>query len=124
MRKHLQLARLDNGWLLGEVNLAGAGASGLESPDNVHGLLISNLAEDDVLAIQPGGDNGGDEELGAVAEMYVSEVFLKIGAGCSLRVWSSVGHGEKSWLGVLLGEVLIGELVTVDGLATSALKGG
>lgn len=75
MRKHLQLAGLDNGWLLGEVNLAGAGASGLESLDNVHGLLISDLAEDDVLAIQPGGDNGGDEKLGAVAEMNVSQMF-------------------------------------------------
>lgn len=75
MRNHLQLAGLDNGWLLGEVNLAGAGASGLKSLDNVHGLLISNLAEDDVLAIQPGGDDGGDEELGAVAEMHVSGVF-------------------------------------------------
>ena len=74
MRRHLQLAGLDNGWLLGEVDLAGAGASGLESLDNVHGLLISNLAEDDVLAIQPGGDDGGDEELGAVAETHVSEV--------------------------------------------------
>ena len=39
-----------------------------------------------------------------------------------LRVWSSVGHGEKSWLGVLLLEVLIGELVTVDRLATGALR--
>lgn len=40
--------------------------------------------------------------------------------GC-LRVGTSVGHGEKSRLGVLSGEVLIGELLTVDGLATSAL---
>jgi len=30
-------------------------------------LLISDLAEDDVLAIEPAGDYGGDEELGAVA---------------------------------------------------------
>jgi len=39
-----------------------------------------------------------------------------------LRVWSGVGHGQKSWLGVLSGEVLIGELLTIDGLATSALR--
>ena len=38
-----------------------------------------------------------------------------------LRVGTGIGHGEKSWLGVLAGEVLIGELLTVDGLATSAL---
>lgn len=69
MNRHLALSGLDNGWLLGVVDLAGTGASGLDSLDNVHGLLVSNLAENDVLAIQPGGDNGGDEELGAVAEM-------------------------------------------------------
>ena len=39
----------------------------------------------------------------------------------SLRIWSSVGHGEKSWLGVGDLEVLIGELLTVDGLATGTL---
>ena len=72
MRKHLQLSRLDNRWLLWVVNLAGSGASGLEGLDNVHGLVIGNLAEDDVLAIQPAGDNGGDEELGAVAVDCVS----------------------------------------------------
>ena len=38
-----------------------------------------------------------------------------------LRVWAGVGHGQKSGLGVLLDEVLVGELLTVDGLATGAL---
>lgn len=38
-----------------------------------------------------------------------------------LRVGTSVGHGEKSGFGVLLDEVLISELLAVDGLATSAL---
>ena len=46
--------------------------------------------------------------------------WIERGVRC-LRVWSGVGHGEKSWLGVLSGEVLIGELLTVDRLATSAL---
>jgi len=59
-----------------------------------------------VLAIKPAGDDSGDEELGAIG----------VGAG--------VGHGEKSWLGVLAGEVLVGELLTVDGLATSAVATG
>jgi len=59
-----------------------------------------------VLAIEPAGDDGGDEELRTVG------------------VWSSVGHGEKSWLGVLSDEVLIGELLTVDGLATSSVSAG
>ena len=38
-----------------------------------------------------------------------------------LRVWAGVGHGQKSGLGVLLDEVLVGELLAVDGLATGAL---
>jgi hypothetical protein len=38
-----------------------------------------------------------------------------------LRVGTSVGHGEDERLGVLLGEVLIGELLTVDRLATGTL---
>jgi hypothetical protein len=41
--------------------------------------------------------------------------------GSCLRVGTSVGHGEKSRLGVLAGEVLVSELLTVDGLATSSL---
>lgn len=39
----------------------------------------------------------------------------------SLRVGASVGHGQQVGLAVLLLEVLIGELLAVDGLATSAL---
>lgn len=42
------------------------------------------------------GDNGGDEELGAVG------------------VGTSVGHGKEALLGVLELEVLVGELLTVD----------
>lgn len=32
--------------------------------DNV--VSLEHLAEDDVLAVEPGGDSGGDEELGAI----------------------------------------------------------
>lgn len=92
----------DNGGLLVVGDLAAAAARGLERIDDRHRILI-DLTEDDVLAIEPAGDNGSDEELGAVG----------IGSG--------VGHGEKSSLGVLAGEVLIGELLTVDGLATSSV---
>jgi hypothetical protein len=45
--------------------------------------------ENDVLAIQPGSDDSGDEELGAVG------------------VGASVGHGEETRLRVLELEVLI-----------------
>ena len=120
----LQLARLDNGGLLVVVDLAGAGAGGLEGLDNVQGLLVGDLAEDDVLAIEPAGDDGGDEELRAVAGGDVLAFFILCylcrGDVC-LRVWAGVGHGQKSGLGVLPGEVLIGELLAVDGLATGAL---
>ena len=42
-------------------------------------MISTNLAEDDVLAIEPLGLGGAQEELGAVG------------------VRSSVGHGEHSW---------------------------
>lgn len=51
------------------------------------------MAEDDVLAIQPAGGDGGDEELGAIG------------------VGTSVGHGQDTRAGVLESEVLILELV-------------
>jgi hypothetical protein len=77
-RSHLQDTGLDNGWLLVEVDLATSAASRLERLDNLPGIVIVQLlagwadglielSEDDVLAIEPAGDNGGNEELGAVA---------------------------------------------------------
>jgi hypothetical protein len=51
-----------------------------------------------VLAVQPRGDDGGDEELGSVG------------------VGSGVGHGEEEWSVVSELEVLVRELVAVDGL--------
>jgi hypothetical protein len=86
-------------------------------------LIISNLTKDDMLAIEPAGDDSGDEELRAVAVGTIVSCDWNEGScvgGC-LRVGTSVGHGEKSGLGVLAGEVLVSELLTVDGLATSAL---
>lgn len=44
-----------------------ARASGLEGLDNVQALLVGDLAEDDVAAVEPGGHDGGDKKLGAVA---------------------------------------------------------
>ena len=58
---------VDDGRLEVELDLTGARASGLKSLDNVHALLVCNLAEDNVLAIEPRGDYGGDEELRTVA---------------------------------------------------------
>jgi len=49
------------------LDLAASTASSLESLDDVQGLFIGDLAEDDVLAIEPAGDDGSNEELRAVA---------------------------------------------------------
>ena len=56
-----------------------------------------------MLSVKPGSDDGGDEELRAV----------RVGAG--------VGHREEEGAVMLQLEVLIGELLAVDGATTSAL---
>jgi len=71
-----------------------------------HFHTLDDLAEDNVLAIEPAGDDGGDEELGAVG------------------VLAGVGHGEQARLSMRQLEVLIRELLAVDGLATSAIVVG
>lgn len=88
------------------LDLAGRAASSLDGLDNLHRLRIRDFAEDDVLTVQPAGDNGGDEKLRSV------------GVGASIR------HGQETRSGVLLGEVLIRELLAVDRLATSAIATG
>lgn len=66
-RANLQHTRLHDGGLLVVGDLTAARSSSLKSLDNQQRLLVSNLAEDDMLIIQPVGGNGGDEELGSVA---------------------------------------------------------
>lgn len=75
---------------------SGVGSEALDLLDKVGAL--GDLTEDDVLAVQPRGDDGGDEELGSVG------------------VGSSIGHGEEEWSVVSELEVLVRELVAVDGL--------
>ena len=69
---YLQLTTVNDGGLVAGVDLARAGASSLKGLDNLHGLLVSDLAEDDVAAVEPRGDNSGDEELRTVAGNFVS----------------------------------------------------
>lgn len=103
MKGNLEDTGVDDGGLLAITDGTAAGASSLKSLDDIEGLFVSDLAKDDVTVIKPRGLNGGDEELGTVG----------VGAG--------VGHGKKTGAVVLLLEVLVGELLAVDGLATSAL---
>ena len=97
--KLAKLTAVSNDDLLGRF--ARLGAESFHLLHNIH--AFNDIAEDDVSAIQPGGLDGGDEELGAVG------------------VGASVGHGEGSGAGVLQDEVLVGEFLAVDGFATSAI---
>ena len=63
---------INDGGLEVELHLSGTTASALEILHNFQGILICNLAKDDVLAIEPGGDDGGDEELRAIAVEWIS----------------------------------------------------
>ena len=106
-----------NGWLDVGADGAGAAANGLDLLDDLPRLLVGNLTEDNVLAIEPRGHNGGDEELGAVAIWKLSASVLVSKGRRTLRnsrVGASVGHREDTRLGVLVGPVLIGELFAVD----------
>ena len=71
---------------------------------NLHSF--NNGSENDVFTIQPGCLSGTQEKLRTVG------------------VGASVGHGENSWTGVLQREVLVFELVSVDGFSTSSVVVG
>lgn len=72
-------------------------------------------------AVQPRSNDGGNEKLGAVAAQSVSCAPRIRNERESLRVGAGVSHGQQTRLVMLQLEVLIGELVAVDGLATGAL---
>jgi hypothetical protein len=99
--------------------LAGLGSDLLNVLDNVKAL--DDLAEYNVLAVEPRGLDGANEELGAVAEPFVSVAKIKL-AGFNLRSGTSVGHREDTGASVLQVEVLVLKLLAIDGLTTSALS--
>lgn len=67
---HLELARRDDGRLDAGGDRAGVATSLLDVVDGRHGLLVSDLTEDDVLAVEPASGLCRDEELRAIATHY------------------------------------------------------
>ena len=63
----LQLARVDNGGPLAVLDGAALRTGGLKGLDDLERLRVSDLTEDDVSRVEPRGNDGGDEELRAVA---------------------------------------------------------
>jgi len=98
----LELTAVNNSDFLGAFS--GLGSIGFNLFDDIHAL--NNLSEDDVLAIQPGCLGSANKELGSVG------------------VGSSIGHAQDSRSGVLQLEVLVFELVAVDGLAPGSVVVG
>ncbi len=72
--------------------------------DNIH--AGQHLAKHHVLAIEPGRDDRGDEELRSVG------------------VGTRIGHGKEARAVMLQLEVFIGKLATIDGLSTCAVVVG
>lgn len=63
LQNSLSLTSRDNGRGLLVLDLAGAASASLDSFDNLHRLLVCNLAKDNVLSVEPRGGGGSDEEL-------------------------------------------------------------
>jgi len=78
------------------------GAKALNFLHDIH--TLDHLSENHVFSIQPLSLSGAEEKLGSVG------------------VGSSVGHGKNSRSGVFQGEVLILELVAIDGLSSGAIS--
>lgn len=91
-------------------------------------VALKDLAENNVLAVEPGGDGGGDEKLRAVG------VLAGVGHACEKSCVSMImpvqlclhcaKHTQETLLGVLQLKVLIRELVAVDALPASAVALG
>jgi hypothetical protein len=69
-------------------------------------VALEHFTKDNVLAVEPARNDGGDEELRAIG------------------VAAGVGHAEEALLGVLELEVLVIEAVAVDRLAAGAIALG
>jgi len=88
----------------GSAGLTRLGTIRLDSLENF--LTVSHVTEDDVLTIEMRESIEAEEELGTVS------------------VGTSVGHGEDTGASVLVVEVLVSELGTIDGLTTGTVAAG
>ena len=86
------------------ASLARLGSKRLDLLDDIH--TLADLTENNMLSIKPLGLGSAEEEL------------------ASIGVGASIGHGENPRPRVLQGEVLIRELVTIDGPAASSVVVG
>ncbi len=97
----LLLTSLRDDRVLGVLDLAGCAASSFDGLDDLHRLRIRNFAEDDVLAVQPTGDDGGDEKLRSVANRNrdVSESSIAQERNAELTCWDqrSPSTRDQEW---------------------------
>lgn len=75
-KSDLELARIDDGG--GALDGTGRASELLNSLDNLLSLLVGDLSEDNVAAVEPLGLHSGDEELRTVA-ICGDRVLVKIG---------------------------------------------
>ena len=79
-------------------------SNSLDGLDDIQ--TLGDRSENNMLSIEPTSLGSAQEEL------------------TSVGTWSSVSHTEDTWSGVLEFEVLILELVTVDGFSSSTVVVG
>lgn len=106
----------------GDGAVARVGLLALDLADDLQGRLVEHLAENNVLAVEPGRRDGRDKEPAgalrcegpAAAERTGCTAHTLLGQRNALGavgVRASVGHGELARLGVLELEVLVSELL-------------
>lgn len=113
--RHLNLAALGN--LDGLLRLVARPLFDiLDGVNNV--VTLENLAEDHMLAIQPGGNSGSDKELqDLVCSCKKQHKITYLGP---IGVLPRVSHAKLPLLGVLELKVLVREFCTIDGLSASS----
>ena len=93
--RYLSLTRGDDGRHLRVLDLAASAAGGFNGFHNFQGGVVCNFAENDVFAVEPASDDGGDEKLGPVAvEGMVSFVTALRGSFVPCESWRWEGKEQ------------------------------